>query len=101
MSGTLTILLYRMTSAIALAFARQTIHSSNTIVQRITIAVRTLVIGMSALGTGIFGLVTLGLIGLGLQILLQRLKRPQTVAHDKTQAQNQTQPSPEDTPDSN
>jgi hypothetical protein len=38
--------------------------------------VRTLVVGLSALGTGIFGLAALGLLGLGIQLLLRRGDAP-------------------------
>ena len=40
-------------------------------VQRIGVAVRTLILGMAALGTFIFGFVAIGLILLSLQLLFQ------------------------------
>ena len=66
--------MYRLTIGIAQLFANQPTQSHNLLVQRITAAVRTMFIGMSALGTGIFALAALGLLGLGIQLLLQRLK---------------------------
>lgn len=73
-SGGLAIALYSLTSAIAQSFAAKPIHSDNPAVINIASAVRTLVVGMTALGTGIFGLVALGLVGLAIQILLQQAK---------------------------
>jgi hypothetical protein len=68
----IALVLYNLTTAIAAIFANQKSHSSNLIVQRITAAVRTMFVGMSALGTGIFALAALGLLGLGLQLLFQK-----------------------------
>jgi len=64
--------LYNMTSAIGLSFATKPISSDSLVVQRISSAVRTLVVGMSAMGTGIFGLAAFGLFGLGIQLLIRR-----------------------------
>ncbi len=64
--------LYNMTTAIALAFANKPTHYTNITTTNISVAVRTLVVGLSALGTGIFGLAALGLLGLGIQLLLKR-----------------------------
>lgn len=73
-AGVLAIALYKMTLSIAHSFATKPIHSDNYIVHRISAAVRTLVVGMSALGTGVFGFASLGLLGLGIQVGIQRLK---------------------------
>ena len=58
--------------AIAASFASKGLHSDNLLVQRITAAVRTMFIGMSALGTGIFGLAAVGLMGLAIQLTVQK-----------------------------
>jgi hypothetical protein len=71
-SGGLAIALYSLTSAIAQTFAAKPIHSDNPAVINIASAVRTLVVGITALGTGIFGLVALGLVGLAIQILIRQ-----------------------------
>lgn len=63
---------WTMTHAIAQSFASHPIHSAQTITIRIAVAVRTLVVGLSALGTGVFGLAALGLFLLGVQLLLKR-----------------------------
>ncbi len=69
-AGAIAALLYNMTGHIALAFASRVIQSDNMIIVRMSTAVRTLVIGMAAMGTGIFGMAAIGLTGLGIQILL-------------------------------
>lgn len=73
-STAVAIALYFLTSSIAQAFAAKPIQSDNQLVIQITIAVRTLVVGISTLGMGIFGLIALGLLGLAVQVSLQRLK---------------------------
>ncbi|MCG8366972.1 MAG: DUF3082 domain-containing protein [Pseudanabaenales cyanobacterium] len=82
-SGSLALLLYRLTSAIATAFAHKPVTSDNLTVINITVAVRTLVVGMVALGTGIFGLAALGLTALGIQIIIQRLMGKRSSAEDR------------------
>ena len=74
-SGGIGIALYSLTAAIASSFASKPIHSNNPAVINIASAVRTLVVGIVALGTGIFGVVTLGLVALALQLLLQQLTK--------------------------
>ena len=75
-AGGLAFALYSLTISIAQTFATKPIHSDNPAVVNIASAVRTLVVGMSALGTGIFGLVAIGLVALAIQILIQLTKRP-------------------------
>jgi hypothetical protein len=65
--------LYLLTASIAQTFASKPTHSDNITVINIASAVRTLVVGMAALGTGIFALAALGLMGLAVQLLVQRL----------------------------
>lgn len=64
---------YFLTSSIAQSFANKPIHSDNVAVVNISSAVRTLVVGLSTMATGIFALVSLGLMALGLKILIQQL----------------------------
>jgi hypothetical protein len=68
----IAIALYRLTNSIAISFAAKPIHSDNTIIVRLSIAIRTLVIGSCTMGTGIFGLASLGLMGLGIQLLFKK-----------------------------
>ncbi len=74
-AGGIAIALYYLTASIAQTFAAKPIHSHNPTVVNIASAVRTLVVGMSALATGIFGLVTLGLVALAVQIMFQELTK--------------------------
>jgi Protein of unknown function (DUF3082) len=71
-AGGIASLIWQLTQSIAISFARTPIVSDNRIVVRMSTAVRTLVVGMSALGTGIFALACVGLFALGIQILLTR-----------------------------
>lgn len=83
-AGGIAIALYSLTVSIAQTFAAKPVHSDNPTVVSIASAVRTLVVGMSALATGIFGLVAIGLVALAIQILVQQLiKRPAPPADDQ------------------
>ncbi|MEB3174360.1 MAG: DUF3082 domain-containing protein [Cyanobacteriota bacterium] len=73
LSGAFAWGLYRLTAAIAVSFATKPLLSSSLIAQRISAAVRTLVLGVAALGTFIFAFVALGLVLLALQLLFQSL----------------------------
>lgn len=73
-AGAIAVVLYLLTQSIIQTFAAKGIHTDSLLVRRITTAVRTLIVGMAALGTGIFGMATLGLFGLGIQLTIQRLK---------------------------
>jgi hypothetical protein len=75
-SGGLAFAMYSLMIAIATTFAAKPIHSDNQIVLNLASAVRTLVVGVVALGTGIFGIVAFGLLALAVQLLFQQLKSP-------------------------
>jgi hypothetical protein len=64
--------LYRLTLVIVHSFANKPLPSQNELATKLAILVRTLVIGMSALGMGIFAIAALGLFALGIQLLLKR-----------------------------
>ena len=70
-----SLLAYRLTLSIAESFANKPVISSNPAVVNISAAVRTLVVGMAALGAGIFGIAALGLTALGIQLLVQSFRR--------------------------
>lgn len=72
-SGGLAFASYSLMIAIATTFAKKPIHSENPMVVNLSSAVRTLVVGIIALGTGIFGLVAIGLLALAVQLLVQKL----------------------------
>ena len=57
------------------------IHSDNPMVVNISSAVRTLVVGVVALGMGIFGLVAIGLFALMVQLLIQGSKKGQSTGN--------------------
>ncbi|WP_353929664.1 DUF3082 domain-containing protein [Okeanomitos corallinicola TIOX110] len=78
MSGGFAFAMYSLMIAIATTFANKPIHSDNQVVINIGSAVRTLVVGVVALGTGIFGIVTLGLLALAIQLLIQQLTTPKS-----------------------
>jgi Protein of unknown function (DUF3082) len=71
-SGGIAFMIWQLTQSIAISFATTPIVSDNRIVVRISTAVRTLVVGMSAMGTGIFALACVGLFALGIQILFTK-----------------------------
>ncbi len=71
LAGSLGILLYRLTAAIAHSFAIHPLTTTNQIARGLSAAVRTLVVGMSTMATGIFSIAALGLIGLGIQLAIQ------------------------------
>ena len=73
MSGTLGILLYKLTYSIALTFATHPSTASSQMAQRISAAVRTLVVGLTTMATGLFAIAALGLILLGFKLLFQDL----------------------------
>uniref|UniRef100_A0ACD5GUF0 DUF3082 domain-containing protein n=1 Tax=Desertifilum tharense IPPAS B-1220 TaxID=1781255 RepID=A0ACD5GUF0_9CYAN len=71
-SGAIATALYWLTGSIVQTFANKPIHSDNPLTINLAVAVRTLVIGMGFLGTGIFAVATLGLVALAIQLLIQR-----------------------------
>lgn len=75
-SAPFAIALYFLTYSIAQSFAAKPIISDSTYVIRIAVAVRTLVVGAATLATGIFSLVTVGLIALAIQLSIQSLRKP-------------------------
>jgi Protein of unknown function (DUF3082) len=74
-SGAMAFAAYSLMISIATKFAAKPMTSDNQIVLRISSAVRTLVVGIVALGAGVFGLVSVGLFALMLQLILQRISK--------------------------
>jgi hypothetical protein len=77
-AGFIGSLMWRLTNSIAISFATTPIDSANMIVIRMSTAVRTLVVGMSSLGTGIFALAAVGLTGLAIQLILTKPQQEET-----------------------
>ncbi|MDP5338995.1 MAG: DUF3082 domain-containing protein, partial [Nodularia sp. (in: cyanobacteria)] len=75
-AGGLGYAMYSLMISIATTFAAKPIHSDNPIAVNIGAAVRTLVVGVVALGTGIFGIVAIGLLALAIQLVVQQLTKP-------------------------
>ena len=73
-SGSLSFLLYLLTSSISATFAAKPFPQGNPFTLRIAAAVRTLVVSSVSLGTFVFGIVALGLFLLGIQVTIQALK---------------------------
>ena len=73
-SGSLAIALYSLTLSIARSFAAKPIPTGSVATANIAVAVRTLVVGMSTMGTAIFAISTLGLVALGIQLLILQLR---------------------------
>jgi hypothetical protein len=73
-AGSLAFGAYFLTTAIATAFASKPLSTTNITALNIGVAVRTLVIGITALATGICSLIAIGLFALGIQVLLQKNK---------------------------
>jgi hypothetical protein len=70
-AGAIALFFYNSAGVIAGIFAQTRVESDNFIVLRMSSAVRTLVIGLFALGAGVFGMAAVGLTGLGLQTLFK------------------------------
>ncbi len=73
-SGGCAIALYLLTSSIANAFASKPVSSTNQTAMRLTLAVRTLIVGLSTLATTLFAIIGLGLITAAVYLFVQQLK---------------------------
>jgi hypothetical protein len=67
--------IYLLFNSIVQTYATKTITGTNPLVINITAAVRTLVMGVVALATGVFALVAVGLFLLGIQLTIQSIKK--------------------------
>ena len=72
-SGGIAMMVYFLMSAIVETYANKPVVSPNVLAVKIATAVRTLVIGVAALGTGVFGVVAVGLFLLGIQVTIKSL----------------------------
>lgn len=71
-AGTMSIGLYTMTSKIATTFATNPMIQKTTMANNIAAAVRTLVVGSTALGAAVFGIISVGLVGLAIQVAFSK-----------------------------
>jgi hypothetical protein len=74
-AGSLATALYSLTQSIIQAFAHKPLPSGNVTATNIAVAVRTLVMGMSALATAIFAIAAVGLVALGIQLLVKQFRQ--------------------------
>lgn len=74
-SGAIAFCLYLLFNSVVQTYAAKAVTSTNPIVINLTAAVRTMVMGIVALGTGVFGVVAIGLFLLGIQVTIQSLKK--------------------------
>jgi ribosomal protein S9 len=81
-SGGFAIALYFLTSSIAQTFAKKPLTSTSPVAINISIAIRTLVVGVSTLATAIFAIVALGLVAVAIQSLVQQLKNRKASTSD-------------------
>ncbi|MGD1873494.1 MAG: DUF3082 domain-containing protein [Mastigocoleus sp.] len=77
-SGGLSYAAYSLMISIATTFANKPVHSDNPMVIQLSSLVRTLVVGVVALGAGVTGIVTLGLFALGIQLLFQQMTKKES-----------------------
>ena len=71
-AGMMSFALYTMTSNIATTFATRPMVQKTTMAVNIATAVRTLVVGSTALGAGVFGIIAVGLVALGIQVAFSK-----------------------------
>ncbi|MBI4782443.1 MAG: DUF3082 domain-containing protein [Oscillatoriophycideae cyanobacterium NC_groundwater_1537_Pr4_S-0.65um_50_18] len=75
-AGGMASALYALTQSIIQAFAHKPLPTGNVTATNIAVAVRTLVMGMSALATAIFAIAAVGLVALGIQLLIKQIRQP-------------------------
>ncbi|MEO0836742.1 MAG: DUF3082 domain-containing protein [Cyanobacteria bacterium J06642_3] len=74
-SGGIAFCLYLLFNSVVQTYATKAVTSTNPVVINLTAAVRTMVMGIVALGTGVFGVVAIGLFLLGVQVTIQSLRK--------------------------
>ncbi len=74
-AGGFAIACYFLTSSIAQTFANKPLASTNPTAINISVAVRSLVVGLSTLATVVFGIVALGLVAVTVQSSIQQFKK--------------------------
>ncbi|WP_310486627.1 DUF3082 domain-containing protein [Chamaesiphon sp. VAR_69_metabat_338] len=73
-SGTMSIAMYVMMSKIATTFATKPMLQKTTMATNIATALRTLVVGSTALGAAVLGIIAVGLVALAIQVLFSNKK---------------------------
>ncbi len=78
-AGAMSLALSTMTSNIATTFATKPMSHKTTMAVNIATAVRTLVVGSTALGAAVFGIIAVGLVALAVQVALSSKQNSQKV----------------------
>jgi Protein of unknown function (DUF3082) len=73
-AGAMSIAMYAITSKIAMTFATKPMIQKTTMATNIATALRTLVVGSTALGAAISGIIAIGLFALAIQVLFSKKK---------------------------
>jgi Protein of unknown function (DUF3082) len=71
-AGIMSIAMYTMTSKIATTFATKPMIQKTNMAINIATAVRTLVVGSTALGAAVCAIISIGLIGLAIQVAFSK-----------------------------
>lgn len=72
LAAIMTVMMYLMTSRIAITFATKPMRGNTTMAMNIGTAVRTLVTGITALSTGVFAIISLGLVALAIKVAFDK-----------------------------
>ena len=76
-SGGLAFVAYLLTKSVIVTYATMPIEFNNPMAIRIATTVRTLIMGLTIMATFLFGMVTVGLIALGIKLILDDRKANQ------------------------
>ena len=74
-SGAIAYGLYLLLNSVVQTYATKAVTSNNPVVVNLTAAVRTMIMGIVALGTGVFGVVAIGIFLLGIQLTVQNMRK--------------------------
>lgn len=89
LAGLMAFPLAKLSALIAQSFAEHPFTSENQTALKISIALKTLVVGLSTLATGIFCVAALGLGALSIQILWQNLRSSPTPSESELMDQSE------------
>ncbi len=81
-AGGFAIALYFLTSSIAQTFANKPLASTNPTAVNISVAVRTLVVGISTLATTLFSVIAFGLLIVTIYVTVQQFKNRKSTPSD-------------------
>ncbi|MGL5080892.1 MAG: DUF3082 domain-containing protein [Microcoleaceae cyanobacterium] len=71
--GAIATALYFLTRSVIEVYAHKPVYSDNAVAIRMSVAVKTVVVGLCMMGTAVFGFIALGLVLLGIKLLIQAL----------------------------